>query len=218
MIFINEKIVEYSIKNSDPPSNLLNDLERETNLKILQPRMLSGNFQGRFLSFLSKISKPKSVIEIGTYTGYSALCIAEGLDPNGVIHTIDNNEELTYIQNKYFEKSNYRSNIKQYTDDAIKILPKLNITFDFAFIDADKINYINYFEIIIKKIAITVMEVMSNLPIISVGLVKIELKSRNLKFKNTSEPITINTEKKEKIIKLAIKLKLPFFSSSLFLT
>jgi len=151
MIFIDEKILEYSIKNSDPPSNLLNDLERETNLKILQPRMISGNFQGRFLSFLSKISKPKSVIEIGTYTGYSALCIAEGLDPNGVIHTIDNNEELTYIQNKYFEKSNYRSNIKQYTDDAIKILPKLNITFDFAFIDADKINYINYFEIIIKK-------------------------------------------------------------------
>ena len=151
MIFIDEKIIEYSIKNSDPPSNLLNDLERETNLKILQPRMLSGNFQGRFLSFLSKISKPKSVIEIGTYTGYSALCIAEGLDPNGVIHTIDNNEELTYIQNKYFEKSNYRSNIKQYTDDAIKILPKLNITFDFAFIDADKINYINYYEIIIKK-------------------------------------------------------------------
>ena len=151
MIFINEKILEYSIKNSDPPSNLLNDLERETNLKILQPRMLSGNFQGRFLSFLSKISKPKSVIEIGTYTGYSALCIAEGLDPNGVIHTIDNNEELTYIQNKYFEKSNYRSNIKQYTDDAIEILPKLKITFDFAFIDADKINYINYFEIIIKK-------------------------------------------------------------------
>ncbi len=151
MIFIDEKILEYSIKNSDPPSNLLNDLERETNLKILQPRMLSGNFQGRFLSFLSKISKPKSVIEIGTYTGYSALCIAEGLDPNGVIHTIDNNEELTYIQNKYFEKSNYRSNIKQYTDDAIEILPKLKITFDFAFIDADKINYINYFEIIIKK-------------------------------------------------------------------
>ena len=151
MIFIDEKILEYSIKNSDPPSNLLNDLEKETNLKILQPRMLSGNFQGRFLSFLSKISKPKSVIEIGTYTGYSALCIAEGLDPNGVIHTIDNNEELTYIQNKYFEKSNYRSNIKQYTDDAIEILPKLNITFDFAFIDADKINYINYFEIIIKK-------------------------------------------------------------------
>jgi len=151
MIFIDEKILEYSIKNSDPPSNLLNDLERETNLKILQPRMLSGNFQGRFLSFLSKISKPKSVIEIGTYTGYSALCIAEGLDPNGVIHTIDNNEELTYIQNKYFEKSNYRSNIKQYTGDAIKILPKLKITFDFAFIDADKINYINYFEIIIKK-------------------------------------------------------------------
>ena len=151
MIFIDEKILEYSIKNSDPPSNLLNDLERETNLKILQPRMLSGNFQGRFLSFLSKISKPKSVIEIGTYTGYSALCIAEGLDPNGVIHTIDNNEELTYIQNKYFEKSNYRSNIKQYTDDAIKILAKLNITFDFAFIDADKINYINYFDILIKK-------------------------------------------------------------------
>ena len=90
-------------------------------------------------------------IEIGTYTGYSALCIAEGLESNGIIHTIDNNEELTYIQNKYFKKSNYRSNIKQYYGDAIKILPRLNITFDFAFIDADKINYINYFEMIIKK-------------------------------------------------------------------
>ncbi len=106
MIFTNERILEYSIKNSDPPSALLNNLERETNQKILQPRMLSGNFQGRFLSLLSKIFKPKSVIEIGTYTGYSALCIAEGLESNGIIHTIDNNEELTNIQNKYFEKSN----------------------------------------------------------------------------------------------------------------
>ena len=101
MNFINKKILEYSIKNSDPPSNLLNDLERETNQKILQPRMLSGNFQGRFLSLLSKIIKPRSVIEIGTYTGYSALCIAEGLHPKGIIHTIDNNEELMHIQNKY---------------------------------------------------------------------------------------------------------------------
>ena len=146
MIFTNERILEYSIKNSDPPSALLNNLERETNQKILQPRMLSGNFQGRFLSLLSKIFKPKSVIEIGTYTGYSALCIAEGLESNGIIHTIDNNEELTYIQNKYFKKSNYRSNIKQYYGDAIKILPRLNITFDFAFIDADKVNYIDYYK------------------------------------------------------------------------
>jgi len=151
MNFINEDILEYSIKNSDPPPELLNNLEQETNQNILQPRMLSGNFQGRLLSLLSKISKPKSVIEIGTYTGYSALCIAEGLHPKGIIHTIDNNEELIYIQNKYFEKSDFRSNIKQYNGDAIEILPKFDITFDFAFIDADKINYINYFEIIIKK-------------------------------------------------------------------
>ena len=151
MDFISEKIAEYLSQNSEKEPEILSKLNQETHQKVLQPRMLSGNFQGRFLSFLSKISKPKSVIEIGTYTGYSALCIAEGLQPNGIIHTIDNNEELNYIQNKYFEKSNYRSNIKQYTGNAIKILPKLNITFDFAFIDADKINYINYFEMIIKK-------------------------------------------------------------------
>ena len=151
MNFINKKILEYSIKNSDPPSNLLNDLEQETNQKILQPRMLSGNFQGRFLSFLSKITKPRSVIEIGTYTGYSALCIAEGLHPKGIIHTIDNNEELMHIQNKYFKKSKFRSNIKQYFGNAIEVLSKFDCNFDFAFIDADKINYINYFEIIINK-------------------------------------------------------------------
>ena len=151
MNFINEKILEYSLKNSDPPSNLLNDLERETNQKILKPRMLSGNFQGRFLSLLSKITNPRSVIEIGTFTGYSALCLAEGLHPEGLIHTIDNNEELVTIQDKYFGKSDFRSNIKQYSGNAIEILPKFNCSFDLAFIDADKINYINYFEIIIKK-------------------------------------------------------------------
>ncbi len=113
--------------------------------------MLSGDFQGRVLSMLSKLVQPKSVLEIGTYTGYSALCIAEGLHPEGIIHTIDKNEELYSLQEKYFKKSGYQNQIQQYVGNALDIIPTMNTTFDLVFIDADKSNYINYFHLIMEK-------------------------------------------------------------------
>ena len=128
--------------------SILSELRRETELKYLNPIMLSGKIQGNFLEIISKLIKPVNVLEIGTYTGYSTLCIANGLDPKGIIHTIDKNEELLEIQNKYFEKSGYRSQIRQHTGDALTIIPKFDIDFDMIFLDADKENYVNYLEII----------------------------------------------------------------------
>ena len=110
--------------------------------------MLSGRIQGNFLAIISKLTKPLNVLEVGTYTGYSTLCIAEGLKPGGMIHTIDKNEELLQIQNKYFEKSGLRNQIKQYTGDALAIIPKLKFDFDMVFLDADKENYVKYLELI----------------------------------------------------------------------
>lgn len=113
--------------------------------------MLSGAFQGRVLSMISKLIQPKSILEIGTYTGYSALCFAEGISPKGEIKTIDRNEELEMLQNKYFEKSGYRNQIEQFIGNALEIIPKIDVQFDLVFIDADKVNYINYFHLIIDK-------------------------------------------------------------------
>ena len=114
--------------------------------------MLSGSYQGRLLSLISKILKPKMVLEIGTYTGYSAICIAEGLDKNGVIDTIDINEELQDIQKRFFDKSGYRNQINQHIGNALDVIPKINKSFDLVFLDADKENYINYFHLVIDKI------------------------------------------------------------------
>ena len=114
--------------------------------------MLSGSYQGRILSMISKIVKPKRVLEIGTYTGYSALCIAEGLDIKGVIDTIDINEELQEIQNKFFKKSGFANKINQHIGNALEVIPKIKRKFDLVFLDADKENYINYFELVIDKI------------------------------------------------------------------
>ena len=150
--FIDKNILEYVESSSQIEPTLLKDLNRETNLKILNPRMLSGSYQGRILSLISKIIKPKMVLEIGTYTGYSALCIAEGLDTNGVIDTIDINEELQEIQNKFFKKSGYVNQINQHIGNALDIIPTINKKFDLVFLDADKENYINYFELVIDKI------------------------------------------------------------------
>jgi caffeoyl-CoA O-methyltransferase len=113
--------------------------------------MLSGAFQGRILAMITKLTQPKSILEIGTYTGYSALCLAEGLSAEGEIITIDKNEELETLQNKYFEKSGFRGKITQLVGDAIEIIPTIDKKFDLVFIDADKSNYINYFHLIIDK-------------------------------------------------------------------
>ena len=150
--FINKDILEYSEKYSQQEPEILQELNRETHLKILNPRMLSGFFQGRLLSIISKIIKPKKVLEIGTYTGYSAICIAEGMNKNGSIHTIDKNEELNTIQKKYFKKSGLENNIIQYNGCALDIIPKIEEKFDLIFIDADKENYINYFNLVIDKL------------------------------------------------------------------
>ena len=150
--FINKDILEYSEKYSQQEPEILQELNRETHLKILNPRMLSGFFQGRLLSIISKLIKPKKVLEIGTYTGYSAICIFEGMNKNGIIHTIDKNEELNTIQKKYFKKSGLENNIIQYNGCALDIIPKIEEKFDLIFIDADKENYINYFNLVIDKL------------------------------------------------------------------
>ena len=148
--FINKEIFEYVELFSQKEPKLLKELNRETNLKVLNPRMLSGAYQGRILSMISKLLKPINVLEVGT--GYSAICIWEGLDPNGISHTIDTNEELESIQRKYFNKSKKGNKIIQYSGDALKIIPALNESFDLIFIDADKENYINYFNLVINKL------------------------------------------------------------------
>ena len=148
MDFSNKEIYNYIDIHSSEESDILYELRRETELKCLNPIMLSGKIQGNFLAIISKLIKPFNVLEIGTYTGYSTLCIAKGLNPVGMIHTIDKNEELLQIQNKYFEKSGFRNQIKQYTGDALAIIPKLKFDFDMVFLDADKENYVKYLELI----------------------------------------------------------------------
>ncbi len=148
MDFSNKETYNYIDNHSSDESDILYELRRETELKCLNPIMLSGKIQGNFLAIISKLIKPFNVLEIGTYTGYSTLCIAEGLNPAGMIHTIDKNEELLQIQNKYFEKSGLRSQIKQYTGDALAIIPKLKFDFDMVFLDANKENYVKYLELI----------------------------------------------------------------------
>lgn len=152
MHFIPEKLDDYVVRHSEDEPALLKALTRETYQKILQPRMLSGHYQGRVLSVLSKLIRPKAILELGTFTGYSALCLAEGLDKNGVLHTIDINEELVAFQRTYFDKSGFGSQIIQHLGAALDIIPTLDTSFDLVFMDADKPNYINYFHQIIDKL------------------------------------------------------------------
>ena len=149
---VNNKIEDYIRKNSSKEPQILKDLNKETYLKVLNPRMLSGHLQGRFLSIITKLIKPKKILEIGTYTGYSAICMAEGLIENGIIHTIDINEELVSIQNKYFAKSKCNNSIIQHVGDARNIIKSINEKFDLVFFDADKENYIEYYELVIEKV------------------------------------------------------------------
>ena len=151
MHFIPEKIDDYVVAHSQEEPQILKELNRETCQKILNPRMLSGGFQGRILSMISKLTQPKTILEIGTYTGYSALCMAEGMSTEGTLHTIDRNEELYDLQRKYFDKSEHGSKIKQYVGNALEVIPTIDEKFDLVFIDADKSNYSNYFNLIIGK-------------------------------------------------------------------
>ena len=152
MHFLPEKLDDYVVAHSQKEPKLLQQLSRETWQKVLAPRMLSGHFQGRVLSMVSKLINPKNVLEIGTYTGYSALCLVEGIQPKGKLHTIDTNEELYDLQRKYFDKSGFGNQIIQHTGNALNIIPTIDKTFDLVFIDADKQNYPNYLEIILPKL------------------------------------------------------------------
>ena len=154
MEFLPEKIEKYSAKNTSKESNLLFDLNRETWAKVMTPRMLSGHLQGRILSMISNMLKPKTIVEIGTYTGYSALCLAEGLSENGILHTIDINEEYTSYAHKYFQKSDYNDKITQHIGNAIDIIPSISEKVQLVFIDADKENYSNYYNLIFDKLEI----------------------------------------------------------------
>lgn len=152
MEFLPEKIDEYSGEYTAAESDTLAGLSRETHLKILSPRMLSGHLQGRFLSMLSHLMRPKYILEIGTYTGYSALCMAEGLTEDGKLITIDRNEELETILDKYVGQSEYADKIDIRFGHAAEIIPELDDEIDLVFIDADKPNYGVYFDLVIDKV------------------------------------------------------------------
>lgn len=151
MEFISQELDDYVCGHTEKEPELLSDLNRTTHMNVLVPRMLSGHFQGRVLSMISHMIKPTNVLEIGTYTGYSALCFAEGLAEDGKILTLDKNEELEDMVNEYIDKSDFKGRITVQIGDAIEIIPTLDEKFDLVFIDADKSNYTNYFHLIIDK-------------------------------------------------------------------
>lgn len=151
MHFLSSILEQYIADHSQSEPELLQRLTRETHLKVIQPRMITGHFQGRVLSLLSKIIGPKNILEIGTYTGYSAICLAEGLQQKGTLHTIDINEELHAMQRRYFDESGYGPQIIQHTGDALAIIPQLDLIFDMVFIDAEKVSYDHYYEAALKK-------------------------------------------------------------------
>ncbi len=154
MDFLPKEIADYALSYTQSESVLLKKLNRETWAKVMTPRMLSGHLQGRILSMFSKMISPENILEIGTYTGYSALCMAEGITKNGKLHTIESNEEVFEFARRYFEQSEYNENIIQHTGNALEIIPKLDTEFQLVFIDADKENYSNYFDLVFKKLSV----------------------------------------------------------------
>lgn len=152
MELLSEDLTNYLDQHCEPEDELLKHINRETHLKVLMPRMLSGHFQGRLLSMLSKMIRPERILEIGTYTGYATLCLAEGLKENGLIHTIDINGELEDMVRGYFNKSKYSQQIQYHIGNALNVIPELNVTLDLVFIDADKKNNSNYYNLIFEKV------------------------------------------------------------------
>jgi|TARA_B100001250_G_scaffold335219_1_gene301384 predicted O-methyltransferase YrrM len=200
MDFINKDIMNYVVNNSEEEPKLLQELAKETYQKILQPRMLSGHPQGRILSLLSKIIKPKRILEIGTYTGYGTICLAEGLSEDGKIITIDKNEEIIDFQNKYFEKSGYRDKIIQLNGEALNLIETLDNKFDIVFLDADKENYIEYYKSVSNKIVKGGILISDN--VLWSGKVLEESKSSDLETEilNKFNTLLKNDEKFETVI------------------
>lgn len=152
MEFISKSLSDYCENNTSAETEILAQLNRETHLKVVSPRMLSGHLQGRFLSFISKLQQPKLIVEIGTYTGYSALCLAEGLHPEGKLISIDVNEETSAFAKAFIEKTEYTNKIDLVLADAKDYIPTIKEPIDLVFIDADKKNYLNYYHLVINKL------------------------------------------------------------------
>jgi caffeoyl-CoA O-methyltransferase len=152
MHFISDDIENYAGQHSSPEDEVLKELSRETHLKVQMPQMLSGHLQGQFLEMMSSLIQPKRILEIGTYTGYSGICLAKGLAADGLLYSIDINEELRPMVERYIAKANLGSKIKLLTGDAQQIIPTLHETFDLVFIDADKINYPVYYDLVFDKV------------------------------------------------------------------
>ena len=151
MEFLDERLEEYARQHTSNPSRTLQELERETWAKVLIPRMLSGHLQGRYLSMMAKLMHAKSILEIGTYTGYSAICMAEALSDDGALHTIDVNEELEPMIRRYFENAGVSDKVTFHLGNAVDVIPTINETWDLVFIDADKENYSRYFDLVIDR-------------------------------------------------------------------
>lgn len=152
MEFLPDDLQKYVEDHSEPESDLLQQINRETHLHVLKPRMLSGHLQGRVLSMLSHMISPKHILEIGTYTGYAALCMAEGMQKDGRLITIDNNEELAVRTKEYFSKSAFPDRMDMRIGNALEVIPTLKEKWDLVFIDADKENYSNYFDLVIEQV------------------------------------------------------------------
>ena len=152
MEFIDEKIEAYALAHSQAESDILKKLNRETHANVLMPRMLSGHMQGNLLSMLSKMIQPKQILEIGTYTGYSGICLAQGLPENGKLHTIDINEELELMVRSFFKEAGLTNKINYYIGNALEIIPTIKEIFDLVFIDADKKNYSAYYDLVFEKV------------------------------------------------------------------
>jgi len=152
MEFIDEALANYANAHSSEEPGILKKLNRETHLKMMQSRMLSGHLQGRLLSLLSHLTRPKCILEIGTYTGYSAICLAEGLAEGGILHTIDNNPERDAFVNRFIDEAKMTNKIRTYIGDARLVIPKITGEFDIVFIDADKSGYAEYYDLIIDRV------------------------------------------------------------------
>lgn len=152
MEFISSAVEAYARQISTSETPVLERLNRDTHARILRPRMLSGHLQGKLLELISHMIQPARVLEIGTYTGYSAICLAAGMTPNGILHTIDHNPELEDFARQYFEESGYGNNIIQHIGEALDVIPTIDEVFDIVFIDADKENYIRYFDLAFEKL------------------------------------------------------------------
>ncbi|WP_423148645.1 O-methyltransferase [Rubrolithibacter danxiaensis] len=197
MELLNDAIRNYLEQHCDPEPELLQHINRETNLKVPMARMLSGHFQGRLLSFLSKIIQPRRILEVGTFTGYATLSLAEGLSSDGIIHTIDINEELEDRVKEYFNQSGLNSKIRYHIGNALTIIPALEETFDLVFIDADKKNNSSYYDLTFEKLRIGGLIIVDN--VLWKGKVVSENDSDTAAINNFNKKVT-DDKRAEKLI------------------